>query len=69
MVYLQTTIFSFVNINLEQNKTLVSICVTPDIKWTIPGSSLVQICVLTECQKYAGTKQDVLWVWGKIIVS
>ena len=41
MVYLQTTIFPFVNINLEQNKTLVSIqnvCVTPDIKWTIPGS-------------------------------
>jgi hypothetical protein len=36
MVYLQTTIFLFVNINLEQNKTLVSICVTPDIKWTIP---------------------------------
>ena len=22
----------------EQNKTLFSICVTPDIKWTIPGS-------------------------------
>jgi hypothetical protein len=37
-VYLQTTIFPFVNINLEQNETLVSICVTPDIKWTIPGS-------------------------------
>jgi hypothetical protein len=31
MVYLQTTIFPFVNINLEQNKTLVSICVTPDM--------------------------------------
>jgi hypothetical protein len=30
--------FSIVNINLEQNKTLVSICVTRDIKWTIPGS-------------------------------
>ena len=39
-VYLQTTIFPFVNINLEQNETLVSICVTPDIKWTIPGSRL-----------------------------
>jgi hypothetical protein len=38
MVYLQTTIFQFANINLEQNKTLVSIWVTPDIKWTIPGS-------------------------------
>ena len=37
MVYLQTTIFPFVNISLEQNKTLVSILVTPDIKWTIPG--------------------------------
>jgi hypothetical protein len=36
MVYLQTTIFPFVNI--KQNETLVSICVTPDIKWTIPGS-------------------------------
>jgi hypothetical protein len=36
MVYLQTTVFQFLNINLEQNKTLVSICVTPDIKWTIP---------------------------------
>jgi hypothetical protein len=34
IVYLQTTIFPFVNINLEQ----VSIYVTPDIKWTIPGS-------------------------------
>ena len=43
MVYLQTTIFQFVDMNLKQNKTkqnktLVSICVTPDIKWTIPGS-------------------------------
>jgi hypothetical protein len=28
----------FVNINLEQNKRSFSICVTPDIKWTIPGS-------------------------------
>ena len=28
----QTTIFPFANINLEQNKTSVSICVTPDIK-------------------------------------
>ena len=35
MIYLQTTIFPFVNINLEQNKRLFSI---PDIKWTIPGS-------------------------------
>jgi len=34
MVYLQTTIFPFVNINLEQ----VSLCVTPDVKWAIPGS-------------------------------
>jgi hypothetical protein len=37
-VYLQTTIFPVVNINLEQIETLVSICVTSDIKWTIPGS-------------------------------
>jgi hypothetical protein len=32
------TIFPFVNTNLEQNKRSFSICVTPDIKWTIPGS-------------------------------
>ena len=38
IIYLQTTIFPFVNINLEQNKRSFSICVTPDIKWTIPGS-------------------------------
>ena len=38
MAYLQTTIFPFVDINSEQNKTLVSICVMLDIKWTIPGS-------------------------------
>ena len=44
--------FSFVNNNLEQNQTLIfHICVTP---------RLVQICVLTEVQKYAGIKlQDV----------
>jgi hypothetical protein len=39
IIYLQTTIFSFVNINLEQSKRSFSICVTPDIKWTILGSS------------------------------
>jgi nucleoside permease NupC len=39
---------SFVNNNLEQNQTLIfHICVTP---------RLVQICVLTEVQKYAGIK-------------
>ena len=37
-IYLQTTIFPFVNINLEQNKISFSMCVTPDIKWTISGS-------------------------------
>ena len=44
--------FPFVNINLEQTQTLIfHVCVTP---------RLVQICVLTEVQKYAGIKmQDV----------
>ena len=34
---MHTFLVPFVIINLEQNKTPVSICVAPDIKWISPG--------------------------------